>query len=160
MVDGRLMYILCFVFFKQKTAYELRISDWSSDVCSSDLALSHRKQVYEPIFRPSLSRQYDPPVVVSRPHWQRCFPGSNDQLRIARQIAAAHPKLFQLRIGKFDLHVLTVMVYLRPCRGQRHVPEQQPSPRPCPPLRGLGHALLKGACPDNPPTLSARPQKG
>src|SRR3546814_9543400 len=29
---------VCFVFFfKQKTAYELRISDWSSDVCSSDL---------------------------------------------------------------------------------------------------------------------------
>src|SRR3546814_12488470 len=27
-----------FCFFKQKTAYELRISDWSSDVCSSDLA--------------------------------------------------------------------------------------------------------------------------
>src|SRR3546814_3194091 len=30
-------YYLSFVFFKQKTAYELRISDWSSDVCSSDL---------------------------------------------------------------------------------------------------------------------------
>src|SRR3546814_1133947 len=30
------MYLLCF-FFKQKTAYEMRISDWSSDVCSSDL---------------------------------------------------------------------------------------------------------------------------
>src|SRR3546814_3944501 len=30
---------LCFFFFKQKTAYEMRISDWSSDVCSSDLAL-------------------------------------------------------------------------------------------------------------------------
>src|SRR3546814_2898910 len=29
--------MLCFFFFKQKTAYELRISDWSSDVCSSDL---------------------------------------------------------------------------------------------------------------------------
>src|SRR3546814_17016742 len=28
---------MCFVFFKQKTAYEMRISDWSSDVCSSDL---------------------------------------------------------------------------------------------------------------------------
>src|SRR3546814_4553102 len=28
---------LLFVFFKQKTAYEMRISDWSSDVCSSDL---------------------------------------------------------------------------------------------------------------------------
>src|SRR3546814_9708355 len=28
----------CVFFFKQKTAYEMRISDWSSDVCSSDLA--------------------------------------------------------------------------------------------------------------------------
>src|SRR3546814_7965489 len=31
------MYFCCFFFFKQKTAYEMRISDWSSDVCSSDL---------------------------------------------------------------------------------------------------------------------------
>src|SRR3546814_3993367 len=29
--------IIYFFFFKQKTAYEMRISDWSSDVCSSDL---------------------------------------------------------------------------------------------------------------------------
>src|SRR3546814_1058983 len=29
--------IFVFFFFKQKTAYEMRISDWSSDVCSSDL---------------------------------------------------------------------------------------------------------------------------
>src|SRR3546814_1749277 len=29
--------MLSFFFFKQKTAYEMRISDWSSDVCSSDL---------------------------------------------------------------------------------------------------------------------------
>src|SRR3546814_219766 len=33
---------LLFFFFKQKTAYEMRISDWSSDVCSSDLALGYR----------------------------------------------------------------------------------------------------------------------
>src|SRR3546814_9502495 len=31
-----MMYVFRF-FFKQKTAYEVRISDWSSDVCSSDL---------------------------------------------------------------------------------------------------------------------------
>src|SRR3546814_1699046 len=31
-----------FFFFKQKTAYEMRISDWSSDVCSSDLAVIQR----------------------------------------------------------------------------------------------------------------------
>src|SRR3546814_10941456 len=32
--------MLLFFFFKQKTAYEMRISDWSSDVCSSDLGIS------------------------------------------------------------------------------------------------------------------------
>src|SRR3546814_1133082 len=31
------MCVFLFFFFKQKTAYEMRISDWSSDVCSSDL---------------------------------------------------------------------------------------------------------------------------
>src|SRR3546814_3755170 len=48
-------YILCFIvyfssfvfffFFKQKTAYEMRISDWSSDVCSSDLATVAEERV-------------------------------------------------------------------------------------------------------------------
>src|SRR3546814_3278419 len=37
MSRGYVVFIL-FFFFKQKTAYEMRISDWSSDVCSSDLA--------------------------------------------------------------------------------------------------------------------------
>src|SRR3546814_5202259 len=32
-----LLVLLCFFVFKQKTAYEMRISDWSSYVCSSDL---------------------------------------------------------------------------------------------------------------------------
>src|SRR3546814_2135715 len=36
---GVWMFLLLFVFFEQKTAYEMRISDWSSDVCSSDLLL-------------------------------------------------------------------------------------------------------------------------
>src|SRR3546814_10328319 len=35
--DGGIL-LLFFFFFKQKTAYVVRISDWSSDVCSSDLA--------------------------------------------------------------------------------------------------------------------------
>src|SRR3546814_5519138 len=33
--------VLVFFFFKQKTAYEMRISDWSSDVCSSDLGTEY-----------------------------------------------------------------------------------------------------------------------
>src|SRR3546814_9430540 len=42
-----LSVVLCvffFFFFKQKTAYEMRISDWSSDVCSSDLPADERRQ--------------------------------------------------------------------------------------------------------------------
>src|SRR3546814_3273693 len=39
MVHLLFFYIVVFFFFKQKTAYEMRISDWSSDVCSSDLRL-------------------------------------------------------------------------------------------------------------------------
>src|SRR3546814_15484362 len=42
----RVLLVRCiFFFFKQKTAYEMRISDWSSDVCSSDLAADQRQQV-------------------------------------------------------------------------------------------------------------------
>src|SRR3546814_7429019 len=42
------MFVSCvfFFFFKQKTAYEMRISDWSSDVCSSDLG----ETVLDPFF--------------------------------------------------------------------------------------------------------------
>src|SRR3546814_2302951 len=40
-----------FFFFKQKTAYDMRISDWSSDVCSSDLVVSQA-----PHFQPFLNR--------------------------------------------------------------------------------------------------------
>src|SRR3546814_4327027 len=50
-----------FFFFKQKTAYEMRISDWSSDVCSSDLTkmcgerivLSYAKDMVVQIVRPA-----------------------------------------------------------------------------------------------------------
>src|SRR3546814_2041977 len=38
------MLLFIFFFFKQKTAYEMRISDWSSDVCSSDLRKSSIKE--------------------------------------------------------------------------------------------------------------------
>src|SRR3546814_1028548 len=47
------MFYLMFFFFKQKTAYEMRISDWSSDVCSSDLlALWQASMRFGPALRP------------------------------------------------------------------------------------------------------------
>src|SRR3546814_6640338 len=39
--------VVCVFFFKQKTAYEMRISDWSSDVCSSDLSVAQSEEVPE-----------------------------------------------------------------------------------------------------------------
>src|SRR3546814_1818068 len=43
--------LFCFFFFKQKTAYEMSISDWSSDVCSSDLDAeypsAHRRAAFK-----------------------------------------------------------------------------------------------------------------
>src|SRR3546814_4186367 len=44
-------------FFKQKTAYEMRISDWSSDVCSSDLHGIHIRCVHAAIVGDELPRR-------------------------------------------------------------------------------------------------------
>src|SRR3546814_11708497 len=61
-----------FFFFKQKTAYEMRISDWSSDVCSSDLYSAH-------------ARPY--PVQGRPPRW-RCpsAPGHNGAKRVTEPL--------------------------------------------------------------------------
>src|SRR3546814_8103866 len=56
--------VLCmfFFFFKQKTAYEMRISDWSSDVCSSDLAAVTPSFNRAPLLPPSLDAWINPPA--------------------------------------------------------------------------------------------------
>src|SRR3546814_9462628 len=41
------LFLLLFFFFKKKTVYEMRISDWSSDVCSSDLLFHLLSKLYE-----------------------------------------------------------------------------------------------------------------
>src|SRR3546814_6897882 len=66
------IHIINFFFFKQKTAYEMRISDWSSDVCSSDLR-GHRP---------------DRPVGRAPPDHRRRRAGARSRVRRAR--AGAH----------------------------------------------------------------------
>src|SRR3546814_7560074 len=59
-------------FFKQKTAYEMRISDWSSDVCSSDLQRGHPHHagLYLPVRRHRGRHQVaDPPRDRGRHHF-------------------------------------------------------------------------------------------
>src|SRR3546814_11034951 len=62
-----MIFFLCFFFFKQKTAYELRISDWSSDVCSSDLP------THSPLAR-SITENIEKPRICQAPasvhHWR------------------------------------------------------------------------------------------
>src|SRR3546814_3975616 len=49
--------LLCMFFFKQKTAYDMRISDWSSDVCSSDLsATGFNKDIQAWLYTPRVKR--------------------------------------------------------------------------------------------------------
>src|SRR3546814_5037265 len=74
-----------FFFFKQKTAYEMRISDWSSDVCSSDLPLP-KKSLRRSHFRSqspnhgqSLPRRAD----TTSPYKDRLTPCSSTKLSIA-----------------------------------------------------------------------------
>src|SRR3546814_6012999 len=56
-LDYLYVLVLLFFFFKYKTAYEMRISDWSSDVCSSDLAMValsiSRQAEYPPTGKPA-----------------------------------------------------------------------------------------------------------
>src|SRR3546814_4260904 len=62
--------LLLVFFFKQKTAYEMRISDWSSDVCSSDLGAVSRRS-HAPCGRAGLSGGHE--SLVGRYHAQeRC----------------------------------------------------------------------------------------
>src|SRR3546814_4539950 len=66
-----ILWCLIFVFFfKQKTAYEMRISDWSSDVCSSDL--DHR------LLHAGQNPAVDPDVVVRRP-------GRSEERRVGKE---------------------------------------------------------------------------
>src|SRR3546814_6601245 len=66
------IYFVCF-FFKQKTAYEMRISDWSSDVCSSDLPSAD----HQPARRPSVS--------VRAAAYSIPGPGTQEKAREARK---------------------------------------------------------------------------
>src|SRR3546814_1352557 len=62
------MYVLFCFFFKQKTAYEMRISDWSSDVCSSDLILHQQDRQRGPAV---LRRQLAAVRENAQPHRRR-----------------------------------------------------------------------------------------
>src|SRR3546814_9953775 len=73
------VYFFHFFFFKHKTAYEMRISDWSSDVCSSDLMFQARGE------RRCGDARTGPQVVVSA-QAQRKIPDQQQSPSVADQL--------------------------------------------------------------------------
>src|SRR3546814_7715658 len=67
------MCVWVFFFFKQKTAYEMRISDWSSDVCSSDLPHRGRRGG-----EPGGGRRHPAVRDVAHPRLRELVGGSSD----------------------------------------------------------------------------------
>src|SRR3546814_1968723 len=84
------MFVFCF-FFKQKTAYEMRISDWSSDVCSSDLATVCLRQIAMRHRSPARSHR-SPAALRHHRRYPRVGmrPTSAGDLRGARRDPRAH----------------------------------------------------------------------
>src|SRR3546814_2411992 len=103
--------VLCylFFFFKQKTAYEMRISDWSSDVCSSDLiqgeiAFSRgcRPDKLPGLMDPSLIRHMPDPFVMV------------DMERAAKRLASAIKDNETILVfGDYDVDGATSAAILR-----------------------------------------------
>src|SRR3546814_4408489 len=69
-----------FFFFKQKTAYEMRISDWSSDVCSSDLAVDDPLKVEDLASKKSAAQEARKAHLLLQPHFlsptPKCAPAA------------------------------------------------------------------------------------
>src|SRR3546814_13188346 len=90
-----------FFFFKQKTAYEMRISDWSSDVCSSDLGLGNAAG--------TTSAQPEPVGSEADPQGQRHSPHLAKNLLALAVEAARHdatlgdiPAAMEAAFGRYD----------------------------------------------------------
>src|SRR3546814_10430155 len=89
--------MLVFFFFKQKTAYEMRISDWSSDVCSSDLWID---PTTEEVLRRSAAGIPTLPVMMvttHRPDWRADW-------------ATDFSHAASLSIGRLDRNQIAVLV--------------------------------------------------
>src|SRR3546814_10905106 len=117
------LFNLKFVFFfKQKTAYEMRISDWSSDVCSSDLARRGARCRSPPRGRAAAARE---PALRPGTGARRCRLRQGRWWRFGKGLACARPRrseehtselqslmrisyaVFCLKKNKSKTHILT-----------------------------------------------------
>src|SRR3546814_10790214 len=84
---GCRLYSLCVVllfFFKQKTAYEMRISDWSSDVCSSDLGSQF---VFSQHCKAARKNGLSEEKIAAIPNWSvaDCYSPRSEERRVGKE---------------------------------------------------------------------------
>src|SRR3546814_7783391 len=134
-------FYLVFFFFKQKTAYEMRISDWSSDVCSSDLkTLSFNAQQRGSHLSgvDSTSCAHIADALITSNHGAKktvvstAPPGTGKPAFVIRISDAALPPN-SARFGNAALENLTIMglgMRSQPVRSEEHTSELQSQMRP------------------------------
>src|SRR3546814_1535585 len=88
------MDVCLFFFFKQKTAYEMRISDWSSDVCSSDL--------YKAILRGLAKLSGTHRAGRLAPDFDRKFPYDRERSSAVFALSIPEDKVVQRATRMFD----------------------------------------------------------
>src|SRR3546814_20682391 len=97
--------MLVFFLFKQKTAYEMRISDWSSDVCSSDLNVVDQRADASDISDSdgqTPSRSYEHHFVLAKTRRGQ-FRRQTQAMRLVRRLPVAadeHARSEERRVGK------------------------------------------------------------
>src|SRR3546814_4047504 len=82
------LFFICvdfFFFFKQKTAYELRISDWSSDVCSSDLIVFAKSVRFHSVNFDSLVIHGRPRTIESQEVKREMFVRRSEERRVGKE---------------------------------------------------------------------------
>src|SRR3546814_13355864 len=87
-----------FFFFKQKTAYEMRISDWSSDVCSSDLIIPYSRSLDDSASNKVVAHRHCNGIKGNRTPFERWGHEEARWDTIAGQVARLH-KSKQWRFG-------------------------------------------------------------
>src|SRR3546814_8129690 len=97
------LHFICF-FFKQKTAYDMRISDWSSDVCSSDLnaGISQRSLAIETdfsVYRTIVDVDLLAPIALTQQVLPRMIGAGGGQI-VAISSVAGMARSEERRVGK------------------------------------------------------------
>src|SRR3546814_7527262 len=113
-------FVLFVFFFKQKTAYEMRISDWSSDVCSSDLSLQR------PAFAQRRAMVPAPPASRSIPRYRGRAQGQ-DYMSIhrPRHLWSSAPACRLQSLKRDRALVLDVAEVIKLLRSEEHTSELQ-----------------------------------